>query len=48
MKLGRNSDVEAAFEGSFGVFAFSFAGFEVVVYGAVKVVQKFFCAFAFV
>ena len=48
MKVRGKADIEAAFECNFGFLSFCLAGFQIIIDGTVKIVQKFFGTFAFV
>nr|DAY92196.1 MAG TPA: hypothetical protein [Caudoviricetes sp.] len=48
MKVRGKADIEAAFECNFGFLSFCLAGFQIIIDGTVKIVQKFLGTFAFV
>lgn len=48
MKVRGKADIEAAFECNFGLLSFCLAGFQIIIDGTVKIVQKFLGTFAFV
>ena len=48
MKVRGKADIEAAFECNFGFLSFCLAGFQIIIDGTVKIVQKFLGTFGFV